>query len=236
MIDSSHCLCANNFIFISGWGFSAKMWKSLGFYAKSTYYMDFSYVFDDIDQWVGINQKMIPRSSTVVAWSFGALAAINMAYYYPAKVKKMILLSASPRFLSTSDWTGVDKDRAMMFHDHLVSDPFGAQNKFIRRAVGMRNKSRQQALSMHAIIAEYAIHMAHSLKIFYALDYRDMLSSLKIPIVFYIPAQDAIWPVSVEQLRGLNKHITCQISAVKGHAFLWEKSANQSLQEAILCM
>lgn len=225
----------NNYAFIAGWGFSADMWVSLNSDINRSCCYDFLCPFDNLDHWVDCNQAQFSSRRTMVAWSFGALAAINLAYRYPNQVKELILLSSSPCFLAKRHWRGVSKKYAMAFYDSLMRNALATQKKFIYHASGTHNKALQKEIVEQAIIAKNSSTMAHWLKIFYALDYRDMISSLKIPITFYIPAQDTIWPVSIKQLKDLNQYIFCRECDVKGHAFLWRDPVFQRLMESIPC-
>lgn len=49
----------------------------------------------------------LPENAIYIGWSFGGLVAQSIAARYPERVKKLILVGSTPRFIEGDDWPGV---------------------------------------------------------------------------------------------------------------------------------
>lgn len=82
--------------------------------------------FDDcVDQLM----DAVPDAEVVVGWSLGGLLAMALAARRP--VRKLVLISASPRFMQAADWLhGMTPERFCAFADAVDEQPMRARTRF----------------------------------------------------------------------------------------------------------
>ena len=78
-------------LLIPGWGFDARVWQPLAVLLKQDFRIH--YAIEDA-----------PADAIVCGWSLGALSALQLALAQPARVKRLVLLGATPRFVQAPDW------------------------------------------------------------------------------------------------------------------------------------
>lgn len=65
----------------------------------------------------------IPEAATVLGWSLGGQVAMLLATSQPARVRRLVLLSSTPRFISGDDWShGMRTSTLNDFAQRLASD------------------------------------------------------------------------------------------------------------------
>jgi pimeloyl-[acyl-carrier protein] methyl ester esterase len=67
--------------------------------------------------------EVIPGVSDVLGWSLGGLVAQRIALNQPDRIRRLILVSATPKFVNTPDWqTGVDPANFSAFAESVNHD------------------------------------------------------------------------------------------------------------------
>lgn len=62
------------------------------------------------------------NDNLIIAYSAGGLLALNLAYQYPAKVKQVIMLNSSPRFMEDTNWQGINIKNINDLHARLIKN------------------------------------------------------------------------------------------------------------------
>ena len=103
----------------NGWAAGPETWEVCEF--------PHDWVFDYVEQLVGLPEKVMEESDEVVlvGFSMGGSTALRMWLKYPEKVKGLVLISATPRMMEDENWKGMSERRLaalrlgtkMMFRD-----------------------------------------------------------------------------------------------------------------------
>ena len=85
----------------------------------------------DLDAWVAELLTRLPPRCTLLGWSLGATVAMALALAQPARFERLVLVGATPRFVSTGDWVhGMAAAQFDEFAQSLQADPPGALRRF----------------------------------------------------------------------------------------------------------
>ena len=76
--------------------------------------------------------EVIPGVSDVLGWSLGGLVAQRIALNQPDRIRRLVLVSATPKFVSTPDWqAGVDPANFSAFAESVNHDYKAAILQFL---------------------------------------------------------------------------------------------------------
>lgn len=76
--------------------------------------------------------EVIPGVCDVLGWSLGGLIAQNIAENQPDRIRRLVLVSSTPCFVSKSDWTlGIDPTNFSSFADSVNQDYKNAMMQFL---------------------------------------------------------------------------------------------------------
>ena len=73
----------------------------------------------------------MPEKFIVLGWSLGGLFATRLTIEAPERVIKFINVTASPKFVSTENWVGIDSQVLADFYTQFVNDPQKTRYDFI---------------------------------------------------------------------------------------------------------
>lgn len=90
---------------------------------------------NNLTTWVAHIAQQLPSQSILLGWSLGGQIALRIALDYPARISRLILMSTTPKFVSSSDW------KAGIPHEDLQT--FGADMHHDTRATLLRFLSLQ---------------------------------------------------------------------------------------------
>ena len=82
--------------------------------------------------WADALAPALPFNATVIGWSLGALLALELARTRPEHVGRLILLGATPRFVSAPDWPhGLDAEVVASFTEGYSRQPAQTLRRFL---------------------------------------------------------------------------------------------------------
>jgi len=125
-------------VLIPGWGFDARVWQPILAELNLCYELicldlpgrDLD-LHINLDNMVAELEKNLPPRACYLGWSLGGLVAMRLARLLPARVEKLFLVGATPKFLAADNWPGM----AMQTFDnfmHLVQhDPQRSLREFM---------------------------------------------------------------------------------------------------------
>jgi len=90
---------------------------------------------NNLTTWVAHITQQLPPQSIVLGWSLGGQIALRVALDYRERISRLILMSTTPKFVSSSDW------QAGISHEDLQT--FGADMQHDTRATLLRFLSLQ---------------------------------------------------------------------------------------------
>ncbi len=160
---------------------------------------------------------------TVVGWSLGGLLALDMAQRHPARVARVVLVAATPRFVQAADWPyAVQAEVLAGFARDLSKDYRATLTRFLAlqvhgvpgRAASLRDLKARclQALPHPRALAE-------GLEVLRDSDLRSGFAALKVPVSAVLGALDTLVPRAVaDDLRRLRPGMPVDVFPGAGHA------------------
>ncbi len=132
---------------LHGWGLHAGVWDSL----IERLSRDFTCHAIDLpghgqspadcrglNNWTDAVVEVLPQRVWVLGWSLGGTLAMNMALRHAARVRGLLLMATTPRFLRASDWQhgqkpaslhamaqGLENDYVTTLHEFLILQMLG---------------------------------------------------------------------------------------------------------------
>ena len=123
---------------LHGWGAHAGVWSEvigrmdLGHTVIAPDYPADRGVDGSVNEVLDRLAGLVPEACVVAGWSLGGQLALQLALRYPRRIRKLILVSTTPRFVTTEDWTcGMDKAVFSAFADSLPANPGQALRRFL---------------------------------------------------------------------------------------------------------
>jgi pimeloyl-[acyl-carrier protein] methyl ester esterase len=183
------------FVALPGWGFTSE-------------------IFSDF---ISSLPEIKPNESILLAWSFGGLSAIEQSIESSSKISKLILISTTPRFITTDNWQGVTKERVATLEKDLKDNQSDALNQFVQW-VQFPSHAKNIWLTLQQHLRKDTL-LASELAYFSNLDLRTSYLQLKIPVLHLLGEQDPLLNIdSIQTLAASNSSISLKIIAGAGHA------------------
>jgi pimeloyl-[acyl-carrier protein] methyl ester esterase len=150
--------------------------------------------------WADALAPGLPLGSTAVGWSLGALLALELARSRPERVERLILFSATPRFVSMPDWPhGLDTAVVASFTDGYLGQPTQTLRRFLALQTLGDAFRRQLLPQLEAVAVPHARHplsaLACGLKILAESDLRPYLAQIRQPVHLIHGNDDALMPI-----------------------------------------
>jgi pimeloyl-[acyl-carrier protein] methyl ester esterase len=144
-------------------------------------------------------------SAAVLGWSLGGLVATQLAYRHPAKVRHLLTLASSPRFLADDDtqppWPGMQATIMQQFQRQLNDDFAATLKRFLSVQAMGSPTARQDIKALYQLLT--AKPMPHSQALQCGLDWlassdlRNLLNRLSMPVSRGYGRLDTLVPASV---------------------------------------
>ncbi|MCB1955611.1 MAG: alpha/beta fold hydrolase [Rhodocyclaceae bacterium] len=153
-----------------------------------------------LEGWAASIAAGLPAQFDLCGWSLGALVALTLAATAPARVRRLVVLGASPSFARRPDWPhGLPMADIEAFLDEFERDAAGLMKRFTglqtlgdsaRRAVATR-------LRIHQPTRDDADGgLAAGLRLLRDADVRPLLAQIDCPVRILHGRGDALMPVS----------------------------------------
>ncbi len=143
--------------------------------------------------------EVIPARAAVCGWSLGAQGAMRMALDHPGKVSRLVLVSATPRFLREGDWPfGVEREVLEAFSGDLERDYEGTLNRFLALQARGNDQARVLIQTLRARLFERGRPVLETLKaglgILLATDLRREVEGIAQPTLLIHGERDLLTP------------------------------------------
>lgn len=155
--------------------------------------------------WADALAATLPARATVVGWSLGAMLALELAARHPHQVARLVLIAATPKFVSTDDWAhGLPAGTVAAFLAGYASTPEATLRRFL--ALQTLGDSARRAL-LPALDAARQPHpaatpiaaLADGLRILADSDLRPRIGAITQPATLIHGAGDALMPLAGAQ-------------------------------------
>ncbi len=144
--------------------------------------------------------QVIPGVSDVLGWSLGGLVAQRIALNQPDRIRRLILVSSTPRFVSGPDWkAGVDPANFNAFAENVNHDYKHAILQFLTLQC-MKSDDRRSTIKQLRQIFETKptptqSTLQRALHIFLESDLREEIPNIRKPTLLIHGDRDTITPV-----------------------------------------
>lgn len=134
-------------------------------------------------------------------WSLGAQVALRAAVLAPARVQALILVSPTPRFVASTDWThGMPPASFENFYQAVKANPVASLKRFsllmFEGAKDAKERGRDYFRKLQKYSLPSAENLCRGLDILGETDLRSELAEIKQPVYLLAGEQDSICPVA----------------------------------------
>lgn len=143
-----------------------------------------------------------PAEALWLGWSLGGMACLDLATHRPERVRGLVLVAATPRFVRSADWPwAMDPEVLAGFGTDLERDHAGTLQRFlalqVRGADDSRETLRQLRRSWSARPPPRGDALAGGLRLLQQCDLRDHLPQIRCPSLVVLGERDALVPAAV---------------------------------------
>ncbi len=186
----------------------------------------------ELDTVVKTLSKVLPESAYWLGWSLGGLISIAFASRFPERIKKLLLLAATPCFVKQADWPcAMDVDVFKSFSDNLEQDQTATLHRFLLlQARGAQYshdtiRTLTQQITVEKPPVSDALNAGLTLLI--ETDLRAQFSALQCPVKMVLGDRDTLIPKQMlECSTQLNPKLTTVLLAGAGHAPFISQATN----------
>jgi len=176
-----------------------------------------------IDDYVQALAAVITRPAIWVGWSLGGLAVLQLAKYYPERVKGLFMVASNPCFTRQDDWqSALDQDVFRQFGKALEQDVDATVKRFLALQVKGSGSAMKTVRSLQQSLKERGQPSIEALRLGLCVlantDLRAELALINKPMTWHLGGRDTLVPVSIaEKLKALNPEIKTIIEAEAAH-------------------
>ena len=168
--------------------------------------------------------QVLPPNATLLGWSLGGLLALQLALDFPQRVKALVLVASSPRFVRGDDWPDAMQAEVLQgFAGELQTDFKKTINRFLAiQALGSEHAREELRLLRGRVFAHGEPDrqaLAGGLEILMTADFRDRLAALTCPLLLLCGERDTLFPAqAVRRTQALLPGAALHIVQGAGHA------------------
>ena len=157
-----------------------------------------------LDRLVQVLAETLPDDALLCGWSLGGLVAMRLALAQPAKVGRLALVGATPRFVNGDGWqNGVAAEVFRQFADQVEGDYQATMDRFLGlQAFGGESsrgtiRSLRERFLLRPAPQREVLHAA--LQILLETDLRGELPALNMPVLLLHGERDTLAPAAAAQ-------------------------------------
>ena len=178
----------------------------------------------ELDVMINNLANELPPTAYWLGWSLGGLISIAFADRFPERVKKLILMSATPCFVQVTDWqNAMDASVFKTFSDNLDDDQATTLQRFLllqaRGSQHSRDTIRKLTQQLTIEKPPVAAALKAGLKLLIEIDLRTQFSTLQCPVKMILGDRDTLIPEQMlDDAKRLNPKLETRLLAGAGHA------------------
>jgi len=173
-----------------------------------------------------------PQGAYWLGWSLGGALVLDLAAQRPDAVRGAITLATNPCFVGQPEWPGMDRAVFENFLKAYQDTPAKTLQRFAALQVDGAHNPRAQLRELKTHLLAPSAVLADLLELL-ALDRRELLKNLKVPVLSLLATSDALVPaVAGQKLAALNKELRVELICGASHLLFQDKP--EVLLEAIV--
>jgi pimeloyl-[acyl-carrier protein] methyl ester esterase len=145
--------------------------------------------------------EIAPPPAHWLGWSLGVLMVLGVAQRHPERVRKLVLLAGTPRFVAEPGWPGVEAAMLDQFAANLERDFVAATKRFIGlQTFGLdhpRDLGRKIESRLHECEPPSHQALRAGLHLLRTLDLRDVYRRLPHPALSVLGVRDRLAPAGI---------------------------------------
>lgn len=203
-------------VMLHGWGSSAAVWRLVIEQLKASYdcyALDLpGHAASNLEQsdLESLSRQIldgINRPAIWLAWSLGALIAIKAALLSPPQVQGLLIVSGSPGFVKSDDWTSaMPVDVFDQFLDSHHANPARAQQRFIALQAHGDHHARQVHKQLQDAATAADSDIRWGLEMLRKQDLHREMLELSCPVHCLYGANDTLIPAEIgESMRAVGR-------------------------------
>ncbi|VAW82007.1 Pimeloyl-[acyl-carrier protein] methyl ester esterase BioH [hydrothermal vent metagenome] len=158
-----------------------------------------------LDDWAQQTLDCVPHSAYWIGWSLGGLVALAAAHRDPQRVRGLMLMASTPKFVAAADWPcAVDADVFEQFSRYLDTNAEKTLARFLALQVRSAEHSgellRQLRQDLKTRPRAVADALRAGLKLLQESDLRDQVRDIEVPLFGVFGGRDTLVPASVAAL------------------------------------
>ncbi|WP_116474890.1 pimeloyl-ACP methyl ester esterase BioH [Zobellella maritima] len=196
-------------VLLHGWGMNGAVWHSFAEWLEQDFCL---HMIDlpgfgespalsadaNLQDWAQAVLEVMPEQASLLGWSLGGLIATELAARQPRRVRHLVTLASSPRFVAEPDWPGIKPEVLAEFERQLADDHMQVVNRFLAlQAMGSehaREDIRRLRDSLSRKPGPDPLALAAGLALLGSVDLRDSLTSLEPPLLRLYGRLDGLVP------------------------------------------
>jgi pimeloyl-[acyl-carrier protein] methyl ester esterase len=202
-------------VLLHGWGMNAAVWEGLPPPLATGWRLwqielpghgesQFQLRHDSREAWADACLEQAPERAVWLGWSLGGMIALEAALRAPKRIRALVLLTATPRFVRAADWpAAMDAGVLAQFHQGLRTDPAGTLDRFLTLQVRGSEAAREALRTLRREIAQRPAPSAVALEIGLDLlrdtDLRGRIGSLACPTLWLFGQRDSLVPAGASE-------------------------------------
>lgn len=198
-------------ILLHGWGFNQRIWDNIAQVLSqqwTVYQVDLpghgnsplsDYAIDALST---LFTNQLPDNAVWIGWSLGGLLAQYIALHHPHKVRALVLLCSSPKFVASADWSHAIQPKVLQqFYDNLQANPLDTVQRFLALQVRGSDAARAQLRQLKTLVKDspppQSEALMHGLHLLQRIDLRAQLAGLCMPALQILGGKDTLVPYRV---------------------------------------
>lgn len=200
-------------VFLHGWGVNSAVWQPV-VEKLSQHFCLYLVDLPGFGQSQSLNHyslesisaailQVAPESATWCGWSLGGLIATYVTINHPHRVKKLIQVACSAKFVAYESWPGVEKSVFDNFQIGLRQNPQKTLTRFIiLQAIGCPSARKDSAI-LKKLMEETSradqVALSAGLELLASTDLRSSFKKLAVPCLSILGKFDGLVPLQVKK-------------------------------------
>jgi pimeloyl-[acyl-carrier protein] methyl ester esterase len=183
----------------------------------------------------------LPETAYWLGWSLGGLISLAFAEGFPERIKKLVLLAATPQFVQTDDWScAMDASIFRQFADNLNVNQAETLQRFLllqaRGSDHCRDTIRQLGKQLAIEKPPRPEALQAGLKLLIETDMRKQFSDLACPVQMILGDRDTLIPKEMLlTAKKIQAEVDINLLSGAGHApFISQPVECQKLIESFI--